>query len=146
MTLRRITPLLLVLAVSAGCTGAKADRDGTPTSSVPATFTGKRPTSAAKLSIIEPKNGQVINGSTVHLVIGLKDAKIVPTTSQNLKPDEGHVHVILDDQLISMTFGLKQEIPNVPPGQHLLRVEFVANDHGPFDPIVFAQVAFQVMS
>ena len=32
----------------------------------------------------------------------------------------------------------------VQPGLHVLRVEFVASDHLPFDPRVIAQVAFEV--
>jgi hypothetical protein len=51
--------------------------------------------------------------------------------------------VILDDQLISMTSGFEQTIPDVAPGQHLLKVEFVASDHAPFDPRVIAAVSFE---
>jgi hypothetical protein len=86
----------------------------------------------------------VIHGGSVALKVGLKDAKIVPLTSTDLRPDEGHLHVFLDDQLISMTTGVQTIIPDVPPGQHLLKVEFVATDHAPFDPRVIAVVAFQV--
>ena len=55
-----------------------------------------------------------------------------------------HVHVILDDKLISMTEGLEQSIPDVPPGDHRITVEFVASDHAPFDPRVVTVVAFEV--
>ncbi|MDP9297072.1 MAG: hypothetical protein M3O98_00175, partial [Actinomycetota bacterium] len=79
------------------------------------------------------------------LKVSLKDAKIVPATSAVLTPNEGHLHVILDNQLISMTTGLQLTIPNVPLGPHLLKVEFVANDHAPFDPRVIAAVAFRMM-
>jgi hypothetical protein len=34
----------------------------------------------------------------------------------------------------------------VAPGTHVLRVEFVALDHGSFNPPVFAQVAFEVQA
>ena len=50
----------------------------------------------------------------------------------------------LDSNLVSMTFGLDQSIPSVTPGQHVLRVEFVASDHAPFNPRIFASVVFQV--
>ena len=59
-------------------------------------------------------------------------------------PDEGHLHVILDDQLISMTGDTQQVLTDLTPGQHLLKVEFVASDHFPFDPRVIAAVAFEV--
>jgi hypothetical protein len=59
-------------------------------------------------------------------------------------PDEGHLHVLLDDTLISMTQGTEQTIPNVTPGPHRIQVEFVASDHAPFDPRVVSVVAFEV--
>jgi len=34
---------------------------------------------------------------------------------------------------------------DVEPGRHLLQAEFVAADHGPFDPRVRTSVAFQVV-
>jgi hypothetical protein len=52
--------------------------------------------------------------------------------------------VTLDDQLLTMTSGTSYPIPDVPPGQHLLKVDFVANDHAPFDPRVIAAVSFTV--
>ena len=43
-----------------------------------------------------------------------------------------------------MTGDLEQLIANLTPGQHLLKVEFVATDHAPFDPRVIVAVAFEV--
>jgi hypothetical protein len=43
-----------------------------------------------------------------------------------------------------MNYQVDATLPNVSPGQHLLRVEFVASDHAPFDPRVFQQVTFTV--
>ena len=69
---------------------------------------------------------------------------IATSASTELVPDEGHLHVVLDDQLISMTSDLESVIPDVAPGMHLLKIEFVANDHAPFDPRVIAAVSFEV--
>jgi hypothetical protein len=43
-----------------------------------------------------------------------------------------------------MTFGLVQELDvrSLAPGPHTLTAEFVAADHGPFDPRVIASVTF----
>jgi hypothetical protein len=68
----------------------------------------------------------------------------VPQTTTELSPDEGHLHVLLDDTLISMTEGLEQRIRDVEPGLHRLTVEFVATDHAPFDPRVVAVTTFEV--
>ena len=135
------TAVLVAALVAASCTSSGVV--DTPSPSTPTL--GQRPSSTAKLSILSPTNGQVIHGGTVALKVSLKDAKIVPATSAVLKPNEGHLHVILDNLLISMTTGLQLSIPNVPPGPHLLKVEFVANDHAPFDPRVIAAVAFRMM-
>jgi hypothetical protein len=103
-----------------------------------------RPSSTAVLSITSPKDGATIHGSTVDLVVDLTGANLVTATTTDLKPDEGHLHISLDDQLLTMTAGTSEQIPDVPPGQHLLKVEFVANDHAPFDPRVIAAVTFTV--
>lgn len=134
-----------VLALILGACGSDdaSSPDTSPSSSTP-TVSADRPASTAKLRIVSPKNGQVVFGSAVQMKISLKDAKIVPASSTDIVPDEGHLHVILDDELISMTGDTSQYLANLTPGQHLLKVEFVASDHAPFDPRVIAAVAFEV--
>jgi hypothetical protein len=136
--LRTIIPALLVLAalVLAGCSGGTASAGSTrPTA---------RPSSPAKLSILSPSNGEVIKGSVVHVRLKLENAKIVPATTTHITPTTWHVHMFLDDRIISMNYQLDNTIANVTPGSHLLRAEFVASDHLPFDPRVFVQVTFEV--
>jgi hypothetical protein len=55
------------------------------------------------------------------------------------------VHLSLDGTLVSMTYGLVQEVSvqGLAPGRHTLQAEFVANDHGPFDPRVTSTVVFR---
>ncbi len=135
------TALALAVALAvAGCGGGSKSGGGQP---APTTL-GPRPSSTAKLTIVSPRNGQVVNGTTVDLKLQLQGAKIVAQTSQNLSPDRGHVHVRLDGQLVSMTYGLEQKVPSLKPGTHVLQVEFVATDHNPFDPRILAQTAFEV--
>jgi hypothetical protein len=142
-------PRWIALLVTAGlllaACGGSRDGGGTiGAASGPTESAQDRPTSTAKLSIVEPQVDQVVHGSSVDLRVKLKDAKLVPATTTNIVPDEGHLHVLLDDQLISMTEGLDQTIPDVTPGPHRIQVEFVASDHAPFDPRVVAVVAFEV--
>lgn len=134
---RRFGALAAVLSlVLTGCGGSKP-KAGSPT---PAT----RPSSTATVSIVAPANGGTVTGGTIRVQIALKGGKITSVTSQNLSPDEGHLHLSLDSKLISMTGGLSTEIPNVTPGTHLIEVEFVASDHSPFNPRVFAGNTFIV--
>jgi hypothetical protein len=126
-----------IALVAVGCSGSSASDSTSPTVLA-------RPSSPAKVTIAAPTNGEVIHGNSVHVAIELADAKVVRATTTNIVPDEGHLHLSLDDRLVSMNFRLDSEISKVKPGLHILQVEFVASDHLPFDPRVIAQVTFEV--
>jgi hypothetical protein len=140
----RMSRLALIVAtafVLAACGSSDDGGSGATGATAPSS---DRPSSTAKLAIVLPKVGEVVHGSNVDLRVKLQDAKLVPATTTHIVPDEGHLHVILDDTLISMTQGLEQTIPDVAPGEHRIMVEFVASDHAPFDPRVVSVVAFEV--
>jgi hypothetical protein len=144
MTRWKLSPIvvtaLVVLASACGSDGA-----GGPTASGAATgSSGPRPASTASLRIEEPRQNQVVTGTSTPLVVQLTGAKVVPTTSTDLQPDRGHLHVYLDDSLVTMTAAARTELTDLTPGRHLLKVEFVATDHAPFDPRVIAAVTFEV--
>ena len=142
--LRSLTAALaLAVLVLAGCSSGKSSGQGVPTPTTAAT-TADRPSSPAKLTILVPHNGQTVSGKGLTLELSLKNAKVVAATTTRIRPDQGHVHVLLDSKLISMNYGLSQKLPDMPPGTHVLQVEFVASDHLPFDPRVLTQAAFQV--
>jgi len=142
----RMIAIAMTMALALAACGGSDDGGGSGGigASGATASTGDRPTSTAKLSIVAPKVGQVVHGSDVDLRVKLQGAKLVPATTTHIFPDEGHLHVILDDTLISMTEGLDQTIPDVAPGKHRIMVEFVASDHAPFDPRVVSVVAFEV--
>jgi hypothetical protein len=103
-----------------------------------------RPSSTGKLSIVSPIDGQVIHGSTVQVRTKLTGATVVPASTTNITPDQGHLHITLDGEVVAMNFGLTDQLTGVTPGIHTLQVEFVASDHLPFDPRVIQQVTFEV--
>ena len=119
---------------------AACSKGSAATTSTPAT----RPSSPAKVAIVQPKNGQTVTGSSVHLVVALKGAKIVRPTTTHIVPTEGHLHVFVDGRIVSMNYGLTQTVGGLKPGLHVLKVEFVASDHLPFDPQVFTETTFTV--
>jgi len=135
-----VATLAAVALIASACSKGSATAGGTPTTSSP------RPTSPAQVTILSPTNGQVIHGSTVKIRVKLVGAKIVPATTTHIVPTEGHLHVFVDNQIAGMNFKLTDEIGNVAPGMHVLRVEFVASDHLPWDPRIFSQVTFEVKS
>ncbi len=103
----------------------------------PSPSLGARPTSPAKVEVVQPESGATLQGDSVHVVLKLDGATIVPETTTSLRPDEGHVHLYLNNQLVSMNYGLEQDVP-VQPGTFAIKAEFVAADHAPFSPRVWS--------
>jgi hypothetical protein len=140
-TLRTVL-MAVVVAVplsAAGCSDDAA-RDPAP---APTPAVVPRPQSTAELGILTPSSGDVVDPGAVPLRISLEGAQLVEGASTDIEPDEGHLHVLLDGELVDMTSGLRGRLPDVEPGRHVLRVEFVAADHAPFDPRVVADVVFE---
>jgi hypothetical protein len=108
--------------------------------------TTARPSSSARLRFLSPLQGEVFRGSpaSVPVRLRLEVGRIVPFTSTRLAPNQGHVHLFLDGALVSMSLTLARTL-DVEPGRHVLLAEFVAADHGPFDPRVRTSVTFQVL-
>jgi hypothetical protein len=104
-----------------------------------------RPSTTARLEIVSPTDGEVLRGdpASISVALRLRDASIVPFTSLRLVPNEGHVHLYLDGRLVYMSTGLQTTL-TAEPGDHELRAEFVAVDHGPFDPRVVATATFSI--
>lgn len=142
---RWLAGAVLALTVASVSCGSGGDGGGDATSaSVTPSVAAERPASTATLTIERPRNGERVTGTRAPLEIDLRGAEIVDQASTDLRPDEGHLHVMLDGQLVSMTSGTSQVLSDLTPGEHLLQVEFVANDHAPFDPRVLAGVSFDV--
>jgi len=132
----------LIAAAAPGSCGGPGSGGGssTPTGSA----IGSRPSSPAVVRIVEPKTGITVTGSTLHVVLSLENAVIVKQTSTNIRPDQGHVHLYVDNVLVSMNYGLEQDLP-VHKGTYVLKAEFVASDHAPFNPRVYSPtVVFSV--
>jgi hypothetical protein len=147
MRRKLVIPAVLLVLLTGSCTGGSdGSSSTTPTTpGVPTTTLTNRPSSPAKIEILSPKNGDVVHSTSLHLKLALQNAKVVPASTTDIRPDQGHVHVLVDSKIVTMTYGLQQTIPNLTPGTHLLQVEFVASDHAPFDPRVLAQpVTFEV--
>ena len=127
----------VVLTASLAACGSPAGSNFTSPSASASGSSGSRPSSPAIVRIVQPVQHQVVTGSSVHVVLTLENAKIVPQTSKNIRPDEGHLHLLVDNVLVSMNYGLTQDLP-VHPGTYVLKAEFVAADHAPFNPRVYS--------
>lgn len=105
---------------------------------------GPRPRSTATISFVRPTPGQVVHGGDLRVDLDLEGGRIVEQTTTNVTPDTGHLHLYLDGELLSMTYGATQDVSvtDVSPGVHRLLAEYVAADHAPFAPRVTATVSF----
>jgi hypothetical protein len=144
----QIRSVLIIASISvalsaslAACAQAPTAGSAAPGSSV---AIGPRPSSSAILTVVSPTDGHSVAGPTVHVVINLAGATIVSATTTDIRPDEGHIHLYVDNNLVSMNYGSTLD-QAVPVGTHVLRAEFVAADHVPFNPrVVTPDVVFTV--
>ena len=136
------TRTLLVAAVFAlvttACGGGGERRDGGAAPTAVA-----RPSSTAVLAIVDPANEATVPPGPLTVRLDLRGARIVDAATTVLRPDEGHIHLNLDGKLVSMAYGLEQQV-EVTPGIHQLVAEFVAGDHAPFSPRVTVTRTFAV--
>lgn len=129
---------LVVLIALAACGG------GTPKTN-PSISVVTRPASTGKVTILSPTPGEVVHGTVLHVRLQLTGAHLVPTASANITPDTGHIHVSIDGKIKSLLAGLTYNATGLTPGLHLLTIEFVAADHGPFNPRVIVRQTFTVV-
>jgi len=95
---------------------------------------------------VAPVAKSTLTGTSVHVVLKLAGATIVSQTTTDIRPDQGHLHLYVNNLLVSMNYGLEQDIV-VQPGTIDLKAEFVAADHAPFNPRVWSpDVIFTVKS
>jgi hypothetical protein len=133
-------PLALVALIVAGCGAPPAAPTTSALPSAPVA-SGARPSSPAVVAIVKPTSGESVSGTSVHVVLSLTGAQIVSATTTNIQPDQGHLHLYVDNVLVSMNYGLEQDLP-VHPGTYVLKAEFVAADHAPFNPRVWSPEVF----
>lgn len=130
---RRLAILAISVSLAVGaCGGGAGGSSGS-----------HRPVTQARIQIVRPGPNEV-TGPDVHLVLNLIGAQVVQPNAGPIRPDQGHIHVSLDGQLVSMTYGTTQDLPDTPPGSHSIQAEFVATDHQPFANRVVASVLFTV--
>jgi hypothetical protein len=131
--MRAVATAAIFITLFTACSETKA-----PTNSV------TRPKSTATVKIVTPKSGETIDRNSVVAKLELSGGHLTKTVSKNITPDAGHIHLRLDGKTITLLGSLEEKIPakEVKAGQHILEAEFVAADHGPFDPRVLDTVSF----
>jgi hypothetical protein len=134
-------PALIALAVVLGISAVFVPRLFFPGNQL---APGPRPASSATIAFDAPSPGEEVDGNLMPVVVDLRGGRIVAQTSTNLQPDAGHIHLLIDGKVESMTEAEEQvlDVSRLDAGPHTLEAEFVAIDHGPFDPRVTATITF----
>ena len=128
--------LVAAILILAGCGGGgdSSDSGGGGES---------RPRTDVRIQIVQPAANQV-TGPEPTLEMNLIGGSVVERTTGPLTPTEGHIHVTVDGQLVSMAYGTNQKLGPLAPGQHTVQAEYVATDHAPFANRVVAASIFTV--
>jgi cytochrome c oxidase assembly factor CtaG len=106
---------------------------------------GPSPTTRMRLEVVTPADGQVIASREVPVGLQLLEPSGAGwTPMMRLSPSTGHIHIAVDGRVTSMAWSPSTAV-QVPPGRHVVTVEFVAGDHRPFSPrvLVTRQITIQ---
>jgi hypothetical protein len=105
----------LLLAALAVLLLAACSSIGSATPAPASTSLAARPASTAKLTILAPRNGQTLSRRSSEVRLGLRGARIVSQTTTRIRPDQGHIHLLVDGKLVAMNYGLNERLPALPP-------------------------------
>ena len=115
------------------------------------------PAAAPKTTIVSPKNGDVVTGPSVHVVLAAQGIEIAAAAEK--KPGTAHHHLFLDTNLTSpdsaIPFGVagivhlgkgqsEYTFDTVAPGSHRLIDVLADPNHVPLKPWVVDTVTFTV--
>src|SRR5438876_138356 len=114
MSRAALAAMMSILVLAAGC-GMRGRQAAAPAVNQP------RPHSTATLQILEPLPGSVITNTELRVRLALNGGRIIQETTTRLAPDEGHIHLLVDGQIVSMTYGLDQEVDVACPGGYWRR-------------------------
>jgi hypothetical protein len=133
---RPYVPVVLVaLALAAG---AGAFAIGASTAPQAASGTVAAP-DGLSVEIVEPSDGDSVPANKPFDVETDVAGGELTSASQSDDPTLGHLHVFVDDQLVSMPNVPTQEL-ELEPGEHSIVVEFTTADHRSFEPRITDEI------
>lgn len=138
--LKRFALLAASVTVLAACGSAPASPTPAPTR--PTAPLGNRPSSPAHIWFIAPTSNETVHGSVLHIDIGISGAQLTTSTSTNISPTLGHIHLYTNNALNYMNYKPTLDLPVAPGLTYAIYAEFVATDHFPFDPRVITPTIY----
>ncbi len=106
---------VVVAALALAACSSDGDNGGQAATATTAAVAADRPSSPAKLTIETPRQGQTVKQARPELVLALDGGKVVNQTTTRVQGDEGHIHLYVDGKLVTMNYGLRQRLPQLPP-------------------------------
>lgn len=126
-----IVSLILVLgafALSAGAFIFKSDTSTAPAAAIDAAITIESPAAGDTVPANDP----------LQLTVDLQGGRLTAENASD-DPRDGHLHVYVDGELISMPTTATPEV-ELEPGLHEITVEFTQADHRSFEPRILDTV------
>jgi len=123
--------LVVAIALAVGAFAVDTSSDEASAGSSPVT-----------ISIDEPEGGGTVPaGEELILSVAIEDGELTNDTSST-DPTQGHLHIYVDGQLVSMPSTRQPPIPGarLPAGEHEITVEFTRADHRSFEPRVLDEI------
>jgi hypothetical protein len=88
------------------------------------------------IAIEEPADGATVPAGEVAIRVALSGATLA--SSSDASSGAGHLHVLVDGEVVSMTGTLVTRV-TLEPGAHTVEAEYVSADHRPLSPRVLAR-------
>jgi hypothetical protein len=85
---------------------------------------------AGGITVVSPKPGATISGSTVVLKINTDGFKVTDQATK-VRPNEGHFHVFFDKRPFVAVYGKAFRFRGIKAGSHTLKVQPVTSAHMP---------------
>ena len=100
--------------------------------------TKKNLSSPAKLSMLSPKNGDVVKTTTLHVDLNLTGALVSPLSNGTPSTTEGHIRIYVNGMQVFPKPGCTTADVNVAAGMvYEIYAEFVQPNNQPYSPDVF---------
>jgi hypothetical protein len=126
--------LLLAAMALGACGGSTSTTTVVTVPASPTTGPSHDQSSPVKLTLVSPKNDEVVSGSSVHVTLTISGGTIDAGYSKNISPTVGHIHLYLNSELVAMSYATGTDLPVDPGAEYSLYAEWVASDHGSFTP------------
>jgi hypothetical protein len=131
--------LLLAMALVTACGAAPA---ASPPTATPTPALASRPSSPAHIWFISPTADETVTGPVLHIDVGISGAQLTTSTSTNISPTLGHIHLYTNKALTYMNYKPTLDLPVSPGLTYAIYAEFVATDHFPFNPRIVTPTIF----